>query len=187
VYPIVTRQRAGAVGSSDLRFDDPASVRALISDRGLAVAAAMPEALMRNRQELLRFPILYDFHPRSEAESSYALLRGAAMICAVLRWDLGSERTTAAGLYANGIRATLDRTIGEYVSGYVHGLASDPHPAQQGDLRLALVGVKPDAEVTETELREFSAWAPHVETFLHRLAVEHRYTPRPLFAPLRPR
>ncbi len=126
VYPIVSEQRTNALRFSDLELQRPDAVAELIRTRGLAPIETLHETLIRNNEQLSRFPVLYYFHPRDEQRSTYALVRGAAMTCAVLRWAPDEERIPGAARYGRAMQVALERTIHDYVGGFVRGLSDEP-------------------------------------------------------------
>lgn len=166
VYPIVTEQRTTALRFSDLHLQEPHAAAALIRARGLDPLETLHVSLIRNRQHLQRFPVLYYFQPAEERASTYALLRGAATVVAILRWTPERHRD-GAEQYATALDETLQRTIDDYAEGYVHGPAS------------AQVSGPPGAHGGATD-RE--AWLARVQDFLDRLAEAHGSAPAPLLA-----
>jgi hypothetical protein len=184
VYPIVTDQRATALRFSDLGMQDVEGVAGLLCARGLAPVEAVHAALIRNHQHLRRFPVLYYFQPRDESESSYALLRAAAITCAVLLWGTDEEAVGGARRYAKAIQATLDRMVDDYIAGYVQGLSNRGEPLTRAQARCRLESLRAATAYARTDAAdELADWAGRIEHFLGGLAAAHLLDPRPLFSP----
>lgn len=186
VYPIVTEQRATARRISDLQLDDPSGCSALLREVGLGPVERLHDSLLRNRQHLERFPVLYYFHATSEEESIYTLVRAAATTCAVLRWATDPETVPGAPRYADAIDATLQRTIDEYITGYVRGLSRRSGSRDLAEARDQLQALRRvaghDGPLSQEALDEFASWLAPVDHFLDLLARAYKYPPRRLLA-----
>lgn len=191
VYPRVSLVRAAASWASDLEADTEAGAARLVLEGGRSEVARLQRDLIEIHQDLLRFPVLYYFHPRAPGESIAALLRAAALVCALLRWGIDREGAPYAGLYGPALERTLARLIDDYarelrgaeLSGRTQAL--DPEEAQRRleRLRTAVRLVAPesvsDQPAAPAELARFLA---HVDGFLSELGRVHHHDAAPLFA-----
>jgi len=191
LYPRVSLVRAAASWATALGADTEMGAARLVCRGGRDEVARLQRDLIGIHQDLLRFPVLYYFHPRQPRESIATLLRAAALVCACLRWGVKREAAPFACLYGPGLQQTLEQLMDDYAREFrgapltasrERGLGEREAQARLGRLREAVDRIAPDAASDDKGVpAEFARFVAHADTFLHELGRVHHRSSTPLF------
>lgn len=111
IYTLVSELRGSNQAVFDFGADDPGRAADVVLNRA-GVLDDVQRDVVDARQHLLRFPVLYYFHP-SPDESPLALLRGAVGLAIVVRWSVDQERISYAPSTGRALGRALDRLLDE--------------------------------------------------------------------------
>ena len=191
VYPRVSLVRAAASWATDLQADTEVGAARFICHGGRDEVARLQRYLIEIHQDLLRFPVLYYFHPGVPGESTASLLRAAALVCAYLRYGLRWQAVPFAALYGPGLERTLERLMDDYArefrgahltGGSEQSLDQREAHARLHRLREEVRRVVPEALSSEPGVPpDLARFLAHVDTFLLELGRVHRHSAAPLF------
>jgi hypothetical protein len=192
VYPLLTEIRGDALRLADLGVERP-DVAARVASAGAPDELShMAQALNRSHEHLKRFPILYYFESGNEEESLGTLLRGSAVMCAVLRWGLRDDAVPAAGLYGPAFADSLDRIFDDLERDFVGGRSrriKSPMKLDETDARERLEAMRRQVATHDRELacdpddqgEGFAEYAGRADALLVALAAEHNQPRHRLF------
>jgi hypothetical protein len=191
VYPRVSLVRAAASWVNDLEADTEDGAARFVCQGGQAEIAHLQRDLIEVHQDLVRFPVLYYFHAPGAGESTGSLLRGAALVCAYLRWGLDPKAAPYVDLYGRGLERTLERLMadyrrefrGTYADSEVTSSLSRPDAeARFHRMRAALCRVSPEAvDDNESGVSDLADYLARVDAFLRTLGHLHHFDAAPLF------
>jgi hypothetical protein len=194
VYPLLTEIRGDALRLADLGVER-AEVAAQVASAGAPDELShMAQALNRSHEHLKRFPILYYFESGNDEESLGALLRGSAVMCAVLRWGVSPDAVEVARLYGPAFDRSLDRIFDDLERDFIGGRrrkmdAGSPLPDDETRERIDLMRRKvaerePDLACPPDAAAEgFAEFVGRADAVLGAFAEEHAQSRRRLFAP----
>lgn len=191
VHPRVSLVRAAAAWVSDLEANTELGAARFACGRD--EVARLHRDLIEIHQDLLRFPVLYYFHPRETGQSIASLLRAAGLVCASLRWGLDREAVPFAGFYGPALHRTIERLMGSYARELgVGAFAAGGQPLDQREaqarllhLRDAVRRVAPRAVSGESGVPpELARFLARIDNFLREFGRVHHHSPSaaPLFA-----
>lgn len=109
IYTLVSELRASNQAVFDLDADDPQLAADAVLNRA-GVLDRVQRDVVGVRQHLLRFPVLYYFHPAPD-ESPLALLRGSVGLAIIVAWSVDQERVRYAASTGLALRRALDRLL----------------------------------------------------------------------------
>jgi len=188
VYPRVSLVRSAASWMNDLEADTEDGAARFVCQGGQAEIARLQHDLIEVHQDLVRFPVLYYFHAPDAGESPGSLLRGAALVCAYLRWGLNPKVAPYVELYGPGLERTLERLMADYRREFrgAHAASEEKGSLRRPDaearfhrMREALRRVSPDAVGhDESGPSEFAEYLARVDDFLRVLGRVHTSTLR---------
>jgi hypothetical protein len=189
VYPLATQTRAHALYLSDLRLRSPRAACEYIAATGNTGVSEVHQRLIDGHQSLRRFPVLYYFHPETEAESVVRLLESAAVVCVVARWAPPGEVTPYGVRLAKGLETTLALIRADYLAKYIAGQTGQPRehdlPAEEAAktlqvLREQLASPLAGARLDDCDVQQFARFASNMDHLLEGLARAHVYEHQPL-------
>lgn len=174
VIPLVSDMRVAARGAAARTPDE--AMRLAIAG-GSSELGEVLRGVLRADQHLKRFPILFFFHPRRSSESTLALVHGAALVCALLRWGLRAEGSRPAAFYGPRLESALDEFMSDHADRFLRGHGAPPEPVSDEHLARALHSAA-GSEAADDPPVGLADFLRRVDAFLAAVAVEHRYEPR---------
>ena len=183
IYTLVSQLRGAALSAADLRTGDPDGAAEVAAAGDVSIVEAVRRDVVAVREHLVRFPVLYYFHPPVE-ESPLVLVRNAAGLCATLRWGVDHDRVPHARHLGAVMQESLRRLLDELES----HLPDPPTPPADAPsvpgrllgLRAALEAIDPELSARAAVPAEADAFFARVDAVLDGVARMHDYETRPV-------
>ncbi len=183
IYTLVSELRGAALSAADLRTGDPDGAAEVVATADVSIVEAIRRDVVAVREHLVRFPVLYYFHPPVE-ESPLVLVRNAAGLCAALRWGVDHDRVPHARHLGSVMQHSLKRLLDELES----HLPGEPRPPADAPsvagrllgLRAALEAIDPELSARGAPAAEADAFFARVAAVLEGVARMHDYDTRPV-------
>ena len=182
IFTVTSELRGAALAAGDLQARDTRGAALEAVHGNPSTIEALRRDVVAAREHLLRFPVLFYFHPPGE-ESIHALTRTAAGVAVALRWAIAEDARPRAAREGAALDASVRRLLDELDRfAEPRELPDGPDAAERvAAVRRHVAGLDADAAVDGPVPEEAVAFLEHVDTTLGRVALMHDYeVPWPL-------
>lgn len=179
IYTLVSDLRAAALAVDDLGTDIAENAAVVAAHGGVSTVETIHRDVVEMREHLLRFPVLYYFHPPAD-ESPLAMAGNAAGLCATLQWAVDHDHVPHARHWGAVLERAILRLLDE-LARHLDDLedASGADAKQRvGAAREAVGGIDPALAARGPVPDAATAFLARVDAVLSGVARMHGYDHR---------